>query len=171
MAEESTAGEGGLLSKPSQEAGQGRFYAVRVASNQERILILIIADRVKQEGIPIKGILFNDKVKGYLFVEADKDEDVMRAIYGIRHVKGLVREPIPFEEIKRMIEVREEPAKPLSVGDIVEITSGTFKGEVAKVIEVDNEKGICTVVPTDAPVAIPIKIKTSDVKLVEKAEG
>ncbi len=147
------------------------FYAVRVAANQERILILIIADRVKQEGIPVKGILFNDKVKGYLFVEADNEEDVMRAVYGIRHVKGVVREPISFEEIKRMIEVKEEEAKPLSVGDVVEITSGTFKGEIGKVVEVDNEKGICTVVPTDTPVAIPIKLKTSHVKVIERAEG
>ncbi len=169
MVEEITAG--GAEGSIQEGKGESKFYAVRVASNQERILILIIADRVKQEGIPIKGILFNDKVKGYIFVEADKDEDVVKAVYGIRHVKGLVREPIPFEEIERMIETKEEPAKPLSVGDIVEITTGTFKGEVAKVIEVDNEKGICTVVPTDAPVAIPIKIKTSDVKLVEKAEG
>jgi len=169
MVEEITAG--GAEGSIQEGKEESKFYAVRVASNQERILILIIADRVKQEGIPIKGILFNDKVKGYIFVEADKDEDVVKAVYGIRHVKGLVREPIPFEEIERMIETKEEPAKPLSVGDIVEITTGTFKGEVAKVIEVDNEKGICTVVPTDAPVAIPIKIKTSDVKLVEKAEG
>ena len=66
-------------------------------------------------------------------------------------------------------------AKPMSLtvqkGDVVELISGPFKGERAKVMRIDENKDELTVELTEVAVPIPVTIKASTIRLHQKAEA
>jgi transcriptional antiterminator NusG len=49
-------------------------------------------------------------------------------------------------------------------GDLIEITSGPFKGERAKVVRIDKEKEEVTVELVEVAVPIPVTIKMGTIK-------
>jgi transcriptional antiterminator NusG len=61
----------------------------------------------------------------------------------------------------------------MEVGDLVEISSGPFKGERARIVQVDKEKEEVTVEFFEATVPIPVTVKSESVKVIQKkgAEG
>ena len=62
------------------------------------------------------------------------------------------------------------PIKGLDIGDIVELISGPFKGEKAKVIRVDKGKEEVTIELIEATVPIPVTVKADYVRILEKKE-
>ena len=143
------------------------FYAIRVATKQEKIVSLIIEEKAKKEMLPIYSIIFSENVKGYIFIEAEDDIAVLEAIRGVKHVKGLLQKPLEDEEVLKMLKVEEKVEEEMKVGDIVEIISGPFKGEKAKVTDIDKSKNEYTVIPLEALVQIPLRIKGKNLKVVK----
>ena len=60
-------------------------------------------------------------------------------------------------------------AEGISTGDVVELTSGPFKGERAKVVRVDSAKEELIVELLDSPHTIPLRTHADFAKIVEKA--
>lgn len=81
------------------------------------------------------------------------------------HVKSVLSRPIPFDEIKGMLESKPQEVL-LNRGDMVEITSGPFKGEKAKVVRIDNDKEELTVELVEVAVPIPVTLKLNTVKVL-----
>ena len=81
-------------------------------------------------------------------------------------------QPALAEEIQHFLEVKPMTAG-IERGDIVELTSGAFKGEKAKVIRVDEGKEKITVEIIEATVPIPITVNAANVRTVavQKEEG
>lgn len=149
------------------EEDEFKFFVVRVAVKQEKVVALMLANKAERLSLPVKSVLFDGKVKGYLIVEAKDEDTVLKLISNMKHVKGMLSQPISKEEVLSLIEKKEEVVE-IKVGDLVEIVSGAFKGERAKVTAVDEEKNSYTVVPLDAPVPIPIKVKREHLKVVKE---
>ncbi|MBI5047261.1 transcription elongation factor Spt5, partial [Candidatus Micrarchaeota archaeon] len=63
----------------------------------------------------------------------------------------------------------KQPAMVIEPGDLVEMTSGPFKGERAKVIKLDDAKDEITVELMEVAVPIPVTVKIKTVKLFQKA--
>jgi transcriptional antiterminator NusG len=61
-------------------------------------------------------------------------------------------------------------SKPIEVvinrGQLVEVISGPFKGEKAKVVRVDNEKDDVTVELIEVAVPIPVTIKLNTIRVL-----
>ncbi len=146
------------------------FYIVRVAAKQEKVVGLMLEEKAKVKSIPVYSILFNDRVKGYIFVEADDDNAVAMLINGVKHVKGLLKKPISFEEIQKMVVIEKPKKVEINIGDIVEIVSGPFKNEEAKVIAVDAAKDEYTVVPMEAVIAIPVKLSGKNIRFKKSGD-
>ena len=146
------------------------FYIVRVATKQEKVVSLMLGEKARVKGLDIDSILFNDKVKGYLFVETSDENALAMLINGVKHVKGVLSKPISFEEIQKMVKVEKPQKVEINVGDVVEIISGPFKSEEAKVIAVDENKDEYTVIPLEAVIAIPVRLTGKSLKLKKKAE-
>ena len=118
------------------------FFALRVSSGQELSAVRILKARAESLGIPVKSMVFIPRMKGYLFVEADRAHDVSRLVRGVSRVKMLQTDPISFDEIKSMI-IKEPEKVVVKAGDIVKIIKGNFKGYQAKVLSVvESEKGV-----------------------------
>ncbi|MFX0107251.1 MAG: transcription elongation factor Spt5, partial [Candidatus Hodarchaeota archaeon] len=73
------------------------------------------------------------------------------------------------EEIDKFL-VPKPAAEGISIGDVVEIISGPFKGERAKVARVDAAKEELILELLDSPHTIPIRVHADFAKIVEKAK-
>ncbi|MHA2206865.1 MAG: transcription elongation factor Spt5, partial [Candidatus Thorarchaeota archaeon] len=103
----------------------------------------------------VKAILVPETLRGYVFLETLEFRDVEIAISGVPHVRGRVGGKVSFEEIDKFL-VPKPAAEGISENDVVEIISGPFKGERAKVARVDAAKEELILELLDSPHTIPI---------------
>ncbi len=118
----------------------------------------------------VKAVLIPETLRGYVFIETEEFRDVEIAISGVPHVRGRVGGKVSLDEIDKFL-VPKPAAEGISIGDLVEIISGPFKGERAKVSRVETAKEELILELLDSPVTIPIKVHADFAKLVEKAKG
>ena len=145
------------------------IFVVRVAAKQERMVALMLEKKARSNDIPLYSIFVPENVKGYIFLETDTEDNALKIISNVKYVKGLLKSPVSIDDVRKMLVVEEKKEEKVDVGDIVEIISGPFKGENAKVTRIDEAKDECVVLPLDVAISMPIKIKMSYVKLVKKA--
>jgi transcriptional antiterminator NusG len=116
----------------------------------------------------VKAILVPETLRGYVFLETLEFRDVELAISGVPHVRGRVSGKVSLDEIDRFL-VPPPAAEGISIEDVVEIISGPFKGERAKVARVDGAKEELILELLDSPHTIPIRVHADFAKIVEKA--
>jgi transcriptional antiterminator NusG len=144
------------------------LYAVSVVARQEYNIAVLLKARVESSNIPVYSIVVPPSSLGVLFVEGESLPAVTRAIYGTRHVKGLLKGVTNVEEVVRLL----KPAKPaveVGIGDEIEITADILKGSRGRVIYVDREKGIVRVELLDTAFPMPLDLRISEVRLVRRA--
>lgn len=146
------------------------IYIFRVTTGQEKIVSQMLEKKTMVQSLGVHSILVPENVKGYIFVEVASDEDAAKLAHNTRHVKGMLKKNITIEEIEKMITVEKPASMVIEVGDIVEIKSGPFKGEKARVTKVDENKDELVVEFVEMAVPIPTTIKTKIVKLFRKAD-
>jgi len=117
----------------------------------------------------VKAILVPETLRGYVFIETTEFRDVEIAISGVPHVRGRVGGKVSLEEIDKFL-APPPAAEGISEGDVVEIISGPFKGERAKVVRVDAGKEELILELLDSPYTIPVRVHADFAKIVERAE-
>lgn len=117
----------------------------------------------------VKAILVPETLRGYVFIETTEFRDVEIAISGVPHVRGRVGGKVSVEEIDKFL-APPPAAEGISTGDVVEIISGPFKGERAKVQRVDAGKEELILELLDSPYTIPVRVHADFAKIVERAE-
>ncbi len=144
------------------------IFAIRTTAGRESQVMEKIAGRAKQEHLRIYSILHPRGIKGYIFVEAQEREDINKAIFKVRNVKGVVGE-VNLAEIEKFLEPGAEVVK-INTGDIVEIIAGPFRGERGRVKRVIKQKDEVIVELLEAAVPIPVTLKLDAIKIVERKE-
>lgn len=117
----------------------------------------------------VKAILVPETLRGYVFIETTEFRDVEIAISGVPHVRGRVGGKVSLEEIDKFL-APPPAAEGISEGDVVEIISGPFKGERAKVVRVDAGKEELILELLDSPYTIPVRVHADFAKIVERAQ-
>ena len=56
------------------------IFTIRTTVNQESMIIDILSDKVRQEGLNIYSFAMLPSLKGYILIEADNEMTVRRAI-------------------------------------------------------------------------------------------
>ncbi|WP_457559047.1 transcription elongation factor Spt5 [Candidatus Harpocratesius sp.] len=147
------------------------IFAVRTTIGQEKSVLQNIFNRLRVlNPFPdLKCMMIAEELRGYVFIEAVHQRDVMIAISGLRHVKGKIVGSISLESIAHVISPRKV-TEILEEGDTVEIISGIFTGQKAEVVRMPKEgaKEEVTLRLLDSDSAISIKIHGDFLKLVEK---
>lgn len=141
------------------------LLAYRVTAGQENIVADLLSGKIKKLKIPIQSLIVSSKLKGYLIVESPDEIEAKKLITNVSHVKSVLNRPIAFEEIKEMLQSKPQELI-LNKGDLVEIVSGPFKGERAKVVRIDKEKDDVTVELIEVAVPIPVTIKLNTIKVL-----
>ncbi|MEM4359987.1 MAG: transcription elongation factor Spt5 [Candidatus Bilamarchaeaceae archaeon] len=145
------------------------IYTVRVTTGQEKIVSQMLEKKAKAEKLNVYSIAHIENIKGYVFVEVLDKNTLIKLLQKMKHVKGFLQTPVNIEEITKLIALSKQPAVTLEIGDIVEMTSGPFKGEKAKVIKTDETHDEVTVELIEVAVPIPITVKSKMVKMLRKS--
>jgi transcriptional antiterminator NusG len=166
-----------MATNDSQEPSAGSkttIFAVRTTIGQEKSVLTNMFNRLRVlNPFPdLKSFLIAEELRGYVFVEAIHQRDVMIAISGLRHVKGKIVGSISLASIDHVLSPRKV-SEILEEDDIVEIVSGIFSGQKAQVIRMPRDTSTSqdvTLRLIDSDSAISIKIHGDFLKLVEKGE-
>jgi transcriptional antiterminator NusG len=148
-----------------------RIFAVRTTIGQEKNVADMMITRGRDYGLPIKlAMAVPGEIKGYVFVEAADKASVERARSGLKHARGVVSGELPISELEQFL-VPRPSITGMEVGDVVELISGPFRGERARIIRIDETKEELTVELFEATVPIPVTVRGDAVKVIQKKEG
>lgn len=152
-----------------EEPQKPAIFAIRTTIGQEKNTADMIASRAKNFKLPIKAVLAPTGIKGYIFVEGVGKTTIERTRMGIKHGKGMVAGEVPITQIEQFL-VPKAAVVGMEIGDIVELISGPFRGERARIIRVDEGKEEITVELFEATVPIPVTVRGDSVKILQKKE-
>ena len=166
------------------------IFTVRTTVNQEGMVIDILSEKIREEGLSIFSFAVLPGLRGYVLIEADNELTVRRAIANVPHIKGKgvigksslrtraketdeeeviggeVR-TISIDELSGLLE-----SKPLmqsiKVGQKIELIAGPFKGEKARVLRVNDTKEEVTVELLEATVKIPVTISAEHIRIIKE---
>lgn len=150
-----------------------RIIAVKTAVNQEQAVAAMIEGAIKERPIGehgLKAILAPDELRGYILIEAAFSEVVEQMLQSIPHTRGLVKGDIGLDEIEHFLTPKPSVTG-ISEGSIIEIVSGPFKGEHARVKKVDETREEITIELFEAMVPIPITVRGDSVRILSKEEA
>jgi transcriptional antiterminator NusG len=143
-----------------------KIFAVKAQVGQELNVSNSIYNRAKKDG-KIFAILTPREIRGYVFIEGNDLDYIKKLVKPLRYAREVLEGDIPIEETENFLFPPSSIAK-ISEGDILEIVSGPFKGEKAKVIRMDDSKEEVTVEIIDAMVPIPITVRGEHVRILKK---
>ena len=106
-------------------------------------------------------------MRGYVFVEAASRSDAEQAAFGVPYARGILPSVVEYKEIEHMLELGTKEMN-IEKNDIVEIISGAFKREKAKIARIDQGKQEVVVELLEAAVPIPITISMDSVKVIRR---
>lgn len=153
------------------ETAEHEYYIVRAALGKEDKFINSIEKIISaKEDHGIYAVFRPESVKGYIFVEAESLTKVVDNLRGIPNNKGVIKTPVRFEEFAKYFEKDGEQII-VNERDIVEIISGPFKGDRAKVVRIVPGKDEVIVEPINMAVPIPITMSIDDIRVIEEAGG
>jgi transcriptional antiterminator NusG len=149
---------------------ESKIYAVRTTIGQEKNVADMITARTDKEGFGIYSVLVPYEIRGYIMVETLNKTEIEKSLKGVSHARGIVEGEIGIAEIEKFFEPKPMVTK-VDTGDIVELITGPFKGEKARVVRVDLKKEEITVELFEATVPIPVTIRGDSIKVVRKEEA
>ncbi len=154
-------------SREEQKSEEPEIFALRVTANREDQVMDFVVSNAQKKKLDIYSIIRPHGMRGYIFLEARSKKQAELAAQGVPYARGILREPVPYKEIEHML---EQVAKEVSIkkSDIVEIISGPFKRENAKVTRVDKMKEEVVVELLESAVPIPITLKLDAVKVIRR---
>ena|SRR3989338_5893043 len=145
------------------------ILGLRTAANREdQVVDYLISKLFKSKGI--LAVIRPHGMRGYIFIEATSQPDAEAVLQGVPYARGLLPREIPYQEIEHMLE-QVKIEMNIRKSDIVEIISGPFKRENAKVIRINKQKEEIVVELLESAVPIPITVKMDAVKVIRREEG
>lgn len=174
-------------------APETTILILKTQVGQERRVADSLTNKAKKFNVPILSILSPQELRGYLFIETNDIMGIEKGIRGVSYARSLVsrdmeirdengnfqkdrrgkiiteRKPVetPFTEIQHFLTPVSAVAK-IAEGNLVELVSGPFRGEKAKVTRVDDAREEITVELIDSMVPIPITVKGENVRVLER---
>ncbi len=146
---------------------ENKIFALRTTANREEQVMDFIDSNVKKKHLNVYAVVNAHGMRGYIFIEAKTRDDAEQAFSGIPYARGLLPKPLEFSELEPMIEQIKTPMN-IQERDIVEIISGPFKKEKAKVKRIDETKEEVVVELLEAAIPIPITVKMDAVKVIRR---
>jgi len=151
----------------AHQVSDNLIYALRTLVGQEKNVAKLLSRNVRNSDIEITSILVPDNLKGYILVESSSKIDMQDPVFKVPNLRGSIEGEISFEEIKGFL--KPEPIiASVKKGSIVELISGPFKGERAKVVRTDESKEEVVLELIEAAIPIPVTVKGDQIRLVQK---
>ncbi|KAK9071293.1 hypothetical protein SSX86_009861 [Deinandra increscens subsp. villosa] len=124
-----------------------KLWMVKCAIGHEREVAVCLMQKCVDRGseLQIRSAVALDHLKNYIYIEADKEAHVKEACKGMRNIyTGSKILLVPIKEMTDVLSV-ESKAIDISRDTWVRMKIGTYKGDLAKVVDVDNVRQRVTV--------------------------
>lgn len=115
----------------------------------------------------IYAILSPAGLRGYVFVEGMNTDRLREKTRDIKKARSFIDGETDIEEVGPYL-VPMSAVVGIVEGDIVELVNGPFKGEKARVQQIDPAKEEITVELIEAMVPIPVTVKGDSARVIEK---
>lgn len=158
------------------EGNESSIYALKTSAGQERNVARMLARKANESGVKITAVLVPESLKGYVLVESLDKIDMQNPALKIPHLRGVVESSnkkiegantVSFEEVKKFL--KPEPIiSSINQGSIVELISGPFKGERAKVVRIDESREEVVLELIEAAVPIPVTVQADQIRIIQK---
>ena len=143
------------------------IYTLKTTANREDQVMDFISAKLQKDSLNVYAIVRPHGMRGYIFLEAETEVDANESFQGVPYARGLLKKPVNIAEIEPMLEQIKIQVN-IEKGDVVEIISGPFKRENAKVTRIDKEKEEVIVELLEAAVPIPITVKLDSVRVIRR---
>jgi transcription termination/antitermination protein NusG len=144
--------------------------AIKTSRGYEREVADTLLARAEEKPDVVFALLVPSALRGYVFAEGMSFEGVREMLKGIRKARGLVEGETTLKEVEPLL-VPKITVEGFVEGAIVELISGPFKGEKARVRKIDQGKEEITVELIEAVVPIPVTVRGDHVRMLEKGGG
>ena len=143
------------------------IFALRTTANREdQVMEFVVSNAIKKK-IDVYSVVRPHGMRSYIYIEAATKTDAEQAAFNIPYARGILAHPVKYSEIEHMLEQVKHDMN-IQKSDIVEIISGPFKRENAKVTRIDKTKEEVVVELLEAAVPIPITVKMDAVKVIRR---
>ncbi|MEK6983570.1 MAG: transcription elongation factor Spt5 [Nanoarchaeota archaeon] len=143
------------------------IFALRTTANREDQVMDFVTSNATKKKLEVYSVIRPHGMRGYIFIEAATKTDAEQAAFNIPYARGILAHSVKYAEIEHMLEQVKHEMNILK-NDIVEIISGPFKRENAKVTRIDKTKEEVVVELLEAAVPIPITVKMDAVKVIRR---
>ncbi|KAF5735460.1 Global transcription factor group A2 isoform 1 [Tripterygium wilfordii] len=123
-----------------------KLWMVKCAIGRERETAVCLMQKYIDKGseLQIRSAVALDHLKNYIYIEADKEAHVREACKGLRNIYAQKIMLVPIREMTDVLSV-ESKSIDLSRDTWVRMKIGTYKGDLAQVVDVDNVRQRVTV--------------------------
>ncbi len=146
-----------------------KIFSIKTQVGKEQNTADLINSRANKKKIDVPSILVTPELRGYLFIEGFDKELINEMIKTVSYARNLLDGDIPLDQIEHFLIPASAVAK-ISEGDVVEMVSGPFRGETAKVTHIDDTKEEITVELFESVVPIPITVRGEQVRLLKRKD-
>ncbi|RLF53097.1 MAG: transcription elongation factor Spt5 [Thermoplasmata archaeon] len=153
--------------EPAEE--KTKIFTIKTQVGKEQNTADLINSRAGKSKVKIPSILVTPELRGYIFVEAYDKERIRDMIKTISYARNMLEGDIPIDQIEHFLVPASAVAK-IAEGDVVEMISGPFRGETAKVTHIDDTKEEITVELFESVVPIPITVRGEQVRVIKRKE-
>ena len=161
-------GDDGTDSIVFNAVAQQSIMVLKTQIDQEKTVANELASKAnKATSKDIYAILSPAGLRGYVFVEGMNTDRVRDLSKDIKKARNFIDGEADIEEISPYL-TPVSAVVGIVEGDIVELINGPFKGEKARVQQIDQGKEEITVELIEAMVPIPVTVKGDSVRLLEK---
>ena len=143
------------------------IFALRTTANREDQVMDFVTSNAVKKKLEVYSVIKAHGMRGYIFIEAATKADAEQAAFNIPYARGILAAPVKYSEIEHMLEQVKHEVN-IQKNDIVEIISGPFKRENAKITRIDKTKEEVVVELLEAAVPIPITVKMDAVKVIRR---
>jgi len=145
------------------------ILTIRTTANREDHVLDFIASNAQKRGLNVYSLVRPHGLRSYVFIETDSRQTAEEAFHGVPYAKGILPKEIEYREIEKMLE-QVKTQMNIQKDDIIEIISGPFNKEKAKVKRINLQKEEVVVELLEAAVPIPITVKLDSVKVIRREE-
>lgn len=155
------------------EEQKTHIFALRATANREEQVMDFVTANVQKKNekaavLEVYSLIHPHGMRGYVFVEAKTRNDAEQAAFKIPYARGILPNEIQYAEIEHMLETNKKIEMNIKQNDIVEIITGPFKREQAKISRVDKAKEEVVVELLEAAVPIPITLRMDAIKVIRR---
>ncbi len=148
-------------------AEESAIFALRTTPNREDQVMDFVGSNATKKRLEVYSVVRPHGLRGYIFIEARTKTDAEQAAFSVPYARGILPKPVDYKEIEHMLE-QIKVERDIRKSDIVEIISGAFKREQAKISRVDKQKEEVVVELLGAAVPIPITVRMDAVKVIRR---